>query len=174
MKFVVSAAVAAIALAASAATAQAETNWYASAGYSNFSTEGFADHDLDAVTVRVGTRFLGFLGAEAEGSFGMGAEDIGGGLGVKLNDQFAGYLVGAFPVSENLEVFARVGYGSLSLRVVDQDDSPVANGEGNSMNYGVGGAYFFDGLNGIRGDYTRHDFEDGEADVLSVSYVRRF
>ena len=48
--------------------------------------------------------------------------------------------------------------------------------DGESWNYGVGANYYFDGQNGLRGDWTRRDFEDdaGEADVYSVSYVRRF
>ena len=33
---------------------------------------------------------------------------------------------------------------------------------------------FFAGNNGVRVDYTRFDFEDGEADVFGLSYVRRF
>ena len=52
----------------------------------------------------------------------------------------------------------------------------TASGDGESVNYGVGANYFIDGRNGIRADWTRRDFTDdgGEADVYSVSYIRRF
>ncbi len=46
-----------------------------------------------------------------------------------------------------------------------------------SVNYGVGGEYFFDGKNGVRVDYTRFDFQKSgaaDADTWSVGYVRRF
>ncbi|MNJ04314.1 hypothetical protein D3C73_1650160 [compost metagenome] len=48
--------------------------------------------------------------------------------------------------------------------------------DGESWNYGVGANYYFDGQNGLRGDWTRRDFTDdgGEVDVYSVNYVRRF
>ena len=51
-----------------------------------------------------------------------------------------------------------------------------ASDDGDSWNYGVGGQYSFDGKNGVRADYTRHDFKDSStnADVWSVAYVRKF
>ena len=45
-----------------------------------------------------------------------------------------------------------------------------------SINYGVGAQYSW-GANGIRGDYTRHDFRGSgadEADAWTVAYVRKF
>lgn len=43
------------------------------------------------------------------------------------------------------------------------------------MNYGVGVQYHA-GLNGVRLDYTRYDFDDGgdDANVWALSYSRRF
>ena len=51
-----------------------------------------------------------------------------------------------------------------------------ASDDGESWNYGVGGQYFFDDKNGVRADYTRHDFKDSstDANTWSVSYVRKF
>ena len=49
--------------------------------------------------------------------------------------------------------------------------------DGESVNYGAGANYFFDGQNGVRADWTRRDFTDdngGEVDTYGVSYVRRF
>jgi len=36
------------------------------------------------------------------------------------------------------------------------------------------GQYFFHGKNGVRLDYTRHDFDENKVDARSVGYVRRF
>ena len=49
-------------------------------------------------------------------------------------------------------------------------------GTDHSVSYGAGAQYFFGGgPNGVRGDYTRHDFDGGgDADVWSLSFVRRF
>ncbi len=95
---------------------------------------------------------------------------------VKTNLEYtvAAYGVGFLPINEKFDLLARVGYGTTKLeakaagvKVSDRDES---------WNYGVGAQYSFDGLNGVRGDYTRHDFGNGgnDADVWSVSYVRKF
>ena len=44
------------------------------------------------------------------------------------------------------------------------------------VSYGIGGADFIDGVNGVRAHYTRIDGDDtaGEVDLFSISYVRRF
>ena len=168
------AAVAVIAIAAPAA-AQDWTNpsWYASGGYSNLSADG-ADASLDAVTGRVGARFNPYFGAEGELSIGVGDEEVTPGVDVSLSHDAAIYAVGALPLAENFEVFGRVGYGTTELEV--SGGGLTLAEDGDSWNYGVGANYFFDGVNGVRADYTRRDFQNdgGEADVWSINYVRRF
>jgi hypothetical protein len=92
------------------------------------------------------------------------------GVKVKLNHEAAIYATGTVPISDNFDLFARVGYGTTKI------SGGGLSGSEQSWNYGVGGQYFFDGKNGVRGDYTRQDFNDslGNADVWSLSYVRRF
>ena len=92
---------------------------------------------------------------------------------VELKHAAAIYGVAGVPLGENGRIFARVGYGTQKI---EASAAGVAiDGSEESVNYGVGAQYFFDGQNGIRGDYTKHDFNDsGDADVWSVSYVRRF
>src|SRR5690606_30509723 len=85
------------------------------------------------------------------------------------------YGVAKVPVSQNLELFGRVGYGTTSLKADIAGVSATEDGE--SLNYGAGANWFFDSQNGVRADWTRRDFQDdgaGEVDTWSVGYVRRF
>ena len=75
---------------------------------------------------------------------------------------------------QNADLFIRGGYGSTRLRASAPGVS-VSDSE-ESWNYGAGGQYFFDANNGVRAEYTRHDFNHnaGSADAWAVSYVRKF
>ena len=86
----------------------------------------------------------------------------------------AAYLVGTVPVSPNMELFGRVGYGTTSIKA--DVAGFTASEDGESINYGAGANWFFDGRNGLRADWTRRDFQDdgGEVDTYGLSYVRRF
>ena len=116
------------------------------------------DGSLGAVTGRLGYRFTPYIGIEGEASVGVQDEDVG-----------------TVPVSPNVELFGRVGYGTTSLKgeVAGVDVSE----DGESINYGAGANWFFDGQNGVRADWTRRDFREddgGEIDTYGLSYVRRF
>jgi len=168
------AAVAVIAVAAPAAAQDwSNPSWYVSGGYANVSADD-ADVSLDAVTARVGARFSPHFGAEAELSVGLGDEDVAPGVDVNLNYDAALYAVAVAPVSPNFELFGRFGYGTSELEA--SGGGLTLAEDGDSWNYGVGANYFFDGLNGVRADYTRRDFQDdgGEANVWTINYVRRF
>ena len=44
-----------------------------------------------------------------------------------------------------------------------------------ALSYGAGAQYMFDGVNGVRADYTRYDFDEGgDMDSFGLAYVRRF
>lgn len=167
-------AAAAVAAAFVPAAASAQVTGYGSLGYSHHSLE---DADLGAIQGRVGARINPYLGVEGELGFGVKKDDVSiGGVNGKaeLKNQFAVYGVGFLPVAPNADLYARVGYGKTEGKVSIPGAS--ADADGNSWNYGVGGQYFLDDKNGVRADYTRHDYEDdaGEADVWSVGYVRKF
>ncbi len=68
----------------------------------------------------------------------------------------------------------RGGYGGSRIKVSGTGFS-ASDSEG-SWNYGGGAQYSFDGKNGLRAEYTRHDFGNGAraADVWAASYVRKF
>jgi len=178
MKSLIAAASTIAVLAAVPAFAQAQslspTTVYGSLGYSQGRIEGV---DLGAVQGRVGARFGQHFGAEAELAGGVKddkAHVAGVPVDVKLEHQAAIYGVGFLPVTPKADLYARVGYGESKVKASAAGAS--ATGDGDSWNYGVGGQYFVDDANGVRVDYTRHDFKDdgGEADVWSLGYVRKF
>ena len=183
MKIILAAAASAAAvalLAAGPALADPDTS---PSGVTGYGTLGYTDFNgdsanLGAITGRIGARWGRYVGVEGELSGGVTSDtaNIGGvNTKVRLNDQYAGYVVGFLPVSPNADLFARLGYGATRLNV--STPGTGANGEHTSVNYGVGGQYFFDGANGVRADYSRMSFADHsnfDANVWSLAYVRKF
>ena len=157
------------------AQAQDASGVYGSVGYSHHKAD---DLSVGAIQGRLGARFNNYIGVEGELGFGVKGDEVavapGVNADVELEHQAAVYGVGFLPLSPNTDLFARVGYGTTEGKVSAPGVS--ASAEGESWNYGVGVQHFFDGANGVRLDYTRHEFEDdaGESDVWSVGYVRRF
>jgi hypothetical protein len=180
MKFLIAAASVAVLASAAPAFAQDQaaplTGVYANLGYTNFSGD---DVDLGAIQGRIGYRLNNWFGVEGEVAGGVKKDKFSIAPGVdakaKLDHQEAIYGVGFLPLTPKWDLIGRVGYGhtkaTASAAGVDVSDS------GDSWNFGAGAQYHFDGLNGIRADYTREEFQGhdaGHADVLSVAYSRRF
>lgn len=137
--------------------------------------------NYEILGARLGYRFTPYLGVEGElatGLQGYTFRDVGGtpGLDVKtkVEHQAAAYGVGFLPLSPNTDLFARVGYGTTKIKGKALGTSVADDGE--SWNFGVGAQHYFDGLNGIRVDYTRQEFThgNGDADVFGVAYTRKF
>jgi hypothetical protein len=80
------------------------------------------------------------------------------------------YGVGYAPMSENFDLIGGTSKTEASA------SGFKASRTDESWNYGVGAQYSFDGANGIRVDWTRHDFNGNacRADEYTVSYVRKF
>lgn len=135
--------------------------------------------DLGAVSGRVGVHFEKYVGTEFEVSTGVVDQTYSSGgvnAKIKLENQFAAYLVGYWPVQPKLDLFARVGRGSARLKA---SVSGVGSASANSdlWAFGGGGQYFFDANNGVRAEYTRYNFSsshEGDTDAVSISYVRKF
>ncbi|MEM6666485.1 MAG: porin family protein [Pseudomonadota bacterium] len=178
MKLVLSS-LAALGLVALPAAAQ-DSNFYGDVGYQfiNVDEDGI-EADLGTIVAHGGYQFTDFLSAEGELAVGIQDEDVtvsGVDVEVGLN-----YLIGAYgrvqaPLGENLTVFARAGIVNAELEAeasgggitVSESDSETGAG------FGVGGEFHFDGVNGIRLDYTRYDIEDLEADAFTIAYSRKF
>lgn len=158
------------------AIAQAQTapvsNVYASAGYAHVDGDGV---NLGALQGRLGYRANSWLGVEGEAAIGVKDDDVniaGTDVNVELKHQLAAYVVGFAPVSANTDLFARFGYGTTKIK--GSAGGVSVSDDGESWNYGVGAQHHFDGVNGVRIDWTRHDFDGGNADVWSVAYTRKF
>ncbi len=167
-------ATAAIPAIADAQDANTGTTYYGTMGYAGSSVGGV---DLGAIQGRLGARFGKYFGVEGELAGGVKNDktDVAGvPAKVDLQHQAAVYGVGFVPISPNLDLFARVGYGDNKIKASVPGAS--ASEDGNSWNYGAGAQYTFDGKNGVRADYTRYDVQhsSANADVWSLAYVRKF
>jgi len=161
---------------------------YINLGYTNFALAevdnedvGDVDFNLGALTGRVGARFGPNFGVEGE--LGVGIKDqeesaFGVTARTKLNYEAAAFAVGYLPVGANTELFARAGIGAAELEFEFEEVGVTESESGTATLFGlgVGVQHFFDGLNGVRADYTRYSGEEDSAefDALGVSYVRRF
>ncbi|MFC0634810.1 porin family protein [Brevundimonas balnearis] len=167
---------AALSLIAGAASAQSfqAPQTYGTIGYTQL--DG-GDGDLGAVTGRFGAKVSPWFGAEGEASIGVRDDDVDfGGVTGSVEHEWdaAVYGVAFVPVSERVELFGRLGYGTTEVSA-DLAGFEVTE-DGESINYGAGANFFLDERNGIRADWTRRDFDgdDAEVDTYSLNYVRRF
>ncbi len=174
-------AVAALALTGFAGAAQAQDagHWYMNLGADTYEFDAFG------IGGKLGYNFNEWFGAEGQGSIGLiDDEKTIGGMDFDFGYDYmiAGFGVVRYPLSPNFEVFGRAGY-QLTEVSIDADD---AAGEAildaadidesvDGFAAGAGIQYMWDGLNGVRVEYTYLDGNDGlEADTGSISYVRKF
>ncbi len=164
MKTIITAAVAAAALLAVPAFAHAdEVTAYGNIGYSNVDIDVVT---LGTITARFGVRVTPHFGIEAEGMVGVADDDFFG-TPVELKREFGAFAVATFPLTPNVDVFARVGGATATIDIGGFEDNS------NGAAYGAGAQFFFDESNGVRVDYTKYELTE-DADVWSVSYVRKF
>lgn len=159
----IAASAAVLSLAAMPAVSQAQ-EVYGTIGYANMEVE---EADMGAIQARLGYKFNPYVGVEGEAAFGVSGDDIIG-VDVDLKHEVGVFGVVYAPVTPKADLFARVGYTAANL------DTGIGDIDGDGFAYGVGGQYYFTDKDGIRLDYTRHDYEDGEADVWSIGYSRKF
>jgi len=157
------------------AQAQNSTDVYGSVNYGQTRTKGA---DTVAIQGRVGAKFTPNFGVEAEVAGGVDSDTTytsAGSAKVKAEHQAAAYAVGYLPVTPNLDLLARAGYGTTKFST----NNPAAtqfDGSRESWNYGVGAEYKLDGKNGIRADWTKSEYtkSDLSSNTVSVGYVRHF
>ncbi|WP_297510099.1 porin family protein [uncultured Caulobacter sp.] len=157
------------------AQAQTSTDVYGSVNYGQTRTRGA---DTGAIQGRVGAKFTPNFGVEAEVAGGVDGDRVytaGGPAKVKMEHQVAGYAVGYLPVTPNLDLLARAGYGTTKFST----GNPAAaafDGSRESWNYGVGAEYKLDDKNGLRADWTKSEYtkSDLSSNTVSVGYVRHF
>jgi outer membrane immunogenic protein len=152
-----------------AARAQtAHSGLYGTLGYANAS---FDHLNLGAAQGRLGYRMVRWFGVEGDVLFGLRKDSRtidGDRFDFKLKHAETVYAVAFLPLGENTDILARVGFGhaeiegsGLGEKRSEETDVPAG---------GVGFQHHFDGVNGVRADYTRK----GSADLWSIAYSRRF
>jgi hypothetical protein len=163
---IAAAAAAAAALIAAPAMAQ-DFAGYVDLGATYVDLDGTAD--LGGATVRVGGTYQRYFGAEVEATIGL-VDDGHTGAREELNQQGAIYAVGHLPLGDSLDLMARAGWGRT------QYEFSGAETTASSWNYGLAAQYNLDDNQGVRADWTRHDYENTSinGDFYSLSYVRRF
>jgi hypothetical protein len=170
---------------AQAQTATPPTGVYANLGYANADAGGV---NLGAIQGRLGYRFNNWLGVEGELAGGIKSDhvDVATGLvspatvraDVKLRHEEAIYGVGFLPLSNQWDLLARIGYGNQKVKASAPGiPGAEAEADGKSWNYGVGAQWHWDGMNGVRADYTRQEFthgSSGHANVWAIAFSHRF
>lgn len=155
--------------------AAADSELYVTGGVALFDGE---DSSINALNFRGGVEFNELLGAEFESSFGLGAEDVSGfsGAQVELENQFAAFFVGRYPVLPQTDILLRLGYSTGELQLSNAGVSQDFEIDG--IAFGIGGEYMFTDTLGIRGDYTRIEADeanfDGGIDTFAISGVFKF
>ncbi|MBL8553452.1 MAG: porin family protein [Phenylobacterium sp.] len=143
----------------------------------NLGIGSYGSADVKVIQGRAGYRFNDWIGVEGELATGLDSDkDTISGVRVKqtLKHEAAAYLVGFAPIAANTDLIARVGYGTTKAKVSAAGVSASDSNE--SFNYGVGAQHRFDGVNGVRADFTRQEFNNGggHANVWTVGYTRKF
>jgi len=166
-KTLIAAAAAAVAFVAAPAMAQ-DIDGYVTLGATYVNADDF-NADLGAATVRVGGIYATYFGVEAEATIGL-IDDGPTGAREELNQEGAIYAVGHFPIGEQIDLMARAGWGR------SQYEFAGVQGTESSWNYGVAAQFNLGETQGVRADWTRHDFDDVDVqtDEFTLSYVRRF
>lgn len=154
--------------------AQVSPEYYGSVGYGATRADGA---DVGAIQGRLGAKLTPHFGVEGE--VGVGVTDdktyvAGVPVNVELKHQAAAYAVGYLPVTPNIDLLARAGYGTTKFKASSGGVS--ASESQDSWNYGVGAQYRLDEKNGLRADWTRSEFTNSkaDADTLAVAFVRKF
>ena len=171
------ASVATLFVAAPALAQVAPAQVYGNVGYSHYGADlDGEDVTLGTIDARLGARFGQYVGVEAEGGLGVKEESIDTGFGdvdIKIKNKLSAYGVGFLPIAPNADLFARIGFGRIELEA--EGFGATASDDDTAVSYGAGAQYFFDGMNGVRAEYTRYEFDEGgDIDSLGVSYVRKF
>lgn len=162
-------------LALSASPAMAE-GWYADAGYQFIAVdEDGIDADLGVINGHLGYNFNEYFSLEGEAGIGVQDETftvLGTDFDVSINHIVGAYLRGEMPVSERATLFARAGAVNAELKIEAGGFSD--SGSDTGIGYGAGGEFMIGPEFGLRGEYTRYDIEDLEADAFSIAAVWKF
>lgn len=143
--------------------ASAQEGVYLGAGYTHYSAD---DANVGGITGRLGYRFHPNFAVEGEATFGVNDDNVGG-VDIELDNSWGAYGVGILPVTQRVDLFARVGYHNTEV-----SGGPITV-EADGVAYGAGAQWNVSERFGIRGEYTRLESDDDGVDTFGVSGVWR-
>jgi OOP family OmpA-OmpF porin len=125
--------------------------------------DGTFDDEQTAYKAFVGGRFLKYVGLELSYiEFGEYTDDIGGET-IDLDLRaLEGAAMGIIPLGKRFEIFVKAGYFYWDAAVPGEEDET-----GSDFAYGIGGAFKFAKIFGIRAEYEV--FEVDDADDVSMA-----
>ncbi|MFN7054312.1 porin family protein [Hyphomonas sp.] len=128
--------------------------------------------DVGALTGRATWFVTDYLGLEGEASIGVKDDNVGPGK-IELDHSIGAFGVLRAPVTERFDIFGRLGYARSELSA-SAPGLGSASADFDGVAYGVGGRYFFTDRVGLRGDFTKYEGDNNDADVISIGAVVRF
>jgi len=133
--------------------------------------------EFDAYTLsgKVGYKFTDMFAVEGQAAIGIiDNEETIQGISAKagVDSSFGAFGVLRIPTGEGLNFLVRGGYHFTQLSA--SAGTADINVDTDGIALGVGSEYSWDGLNGLRLEYTYLDGNGGGSDVVSLSYVRSF
>jgi len=167
------AAVAAALLSAAPAMAADDGGFYVGAGVGQFSVdEGGFDESDTGYKLFGGWMFNKYIGGELEYIDGGTVEDSGFGIDTTaLNVS----LKGNWPVTEQFDVYGKVGYFFWDADIDSSgDSSQESNESGSDLSWGIGAGYDFTENFGIVGEWQWFQIEEADAEMMSVGVVWKF
>lgn len=167
------AAVAASLLAASPAMAADDGGFYVGAGIGIFGVEeGSFDESDTGFKLFGGWMFNQYVGGELEYIDGgtVGDSDLGvDSTGINLA------LKGNWPVTEQFDVFGKVGYFFWDADIdLTGDSGQEQNESGSDLSWGIGAGYDFTPNFGVIAEWQWFQIEEADADMISASVVWKF
>jgi OOP family OmpA-OmpF porin len=167
------AAVAAALLSAAPAMAADDGGFYVGAGVGQFSVdEGGFDESDTGYKLFGGWMFNKYIGGELEYIDGGTVEDSGFGIDTTaLNVS----LKGNWPVTEQFDVYGKVGYFFWDADIDSSgDSSQESNESGSDLSWGIGAGYDFTENFGIVGEWQWFQIEEADAEMMSLGVVWKF
>ena len=174
-----------VAIAASAALAttvhaqsadDGQTHGYGSVGIQQ-GDFGDLGKSLNAISISGALSVWKFISVEGDLAVGEGTKSgdfMGTPAKAKLENDIALYGLGTFPVSKDVDLFARVGFMEAKAKA----SAPGFSGEQEESGPAIGvGAHYFPGggKNGVALEFNHIDLgHNGNADVGQLAFVRRF
>lgn len=162
----------ALALASIMAAPAMAQGFYVDGGYSFVSIDSDGgDIDIGAVSARAGYDFTEYFSLEGEAAIGTQDEEIGN-IDVSLNYLVGAYLKAQYPLSDNFNVYGRLGV--VNAEIEAEGFGVTASDSDTGAGFGVGGQFLFSENVYARGEYTRVDIEEVEGDVFSIAFGYKF